>query len=175
MPALSNTDIRPLFPIFSKTSTAILDNAAGSQLPQCVIDAAVDYINTHQYLNTGMATPESIRVSTTLGPHRSTVRTFRERGRDRLGRLGRLQHVQLLPDRKRVRGRDGVHEGGHPRDGRTAAGRDRDEPAAPQPGRRLDRGPRGEHQPVDEAGEAQALTSSSGPPKRTVTAITARW
>lgn len=73
--ALSPTDIRSLFPIFGKTGTAILDNAAGSQLPQCVIDAAVDYM-TRAYLNTGMQTPESIRVSSTLDRARSTVRTF---------------------------------------------------------------------------------------------------
>jgi selenocysteine lyase/cysteine desulfurase len=75
MPALSHADIRALFPIFSHTSTAILDNAAGSQLPRCVIDAAVDYMS-RAYLNTGMATPESQRVSATLDRARATVRTF---------------------------------------------------------------------------------------------------
>lgn len=72
---LSPADIRALFPIFSRTTTTVLDNAAGSQLPQCVIDAAVDYM-TRAYLNTGMQTPESTRVSTTLDKARSTVRTF---------------------------------------------------------------------------------------------------
>ncbi len=72
---LSPAAIRALFPIFSRTTTAILDNAAGSQLPQCVIDAAVDYMS-RAYLNTGMQTPESKRVSATLDRARATVRTF---------------------------------------------------------------------------------------------------
>ena len=67
--------VRSLFPVFRESETAFLDNAGGSQLPGCVIDAMTSYL-TRSYANTGGDYAESASAARTIKGAHDLVRTF---------------------------------------------------------------------------------------------------
>lgn len=67
--------VRSLFPVFRESRTIFLDNAGGSQLPGCVIDAMTNYL-TRSYANTGGDYPESLQAAATIKGAHDLVRTF---------------------------------------------------------------------------------------------------
>lgn len=67
--------VRSLFPVFRESSTVFLDNAGGSQLPACVIDAMTSYL-TRSYANTGGEYPESLQAAATIKGAHDLVRMF---------------------------------------------------------------------------------------------------
>jgi cysteine desulfurase family protein (TIGR01976 family) len=71
----SNEHIRSLFPALASTQTVFLDNAGGSQLPGCVIDAMTSYL-TRSYANTGGEYPESLAAAKTINGAHDLVRVF---------------------------------------------------------------------------------------------------
>jgi selenocysteine lyase/cysteine desulfurase len=73
--ALGVEYLRSLFPVFAHTSTVFLDNAGGSQLPGCVIDAMTRYL-TCSYANTGGTYRESVEAAATIKGAHDLVRTF---------------------------------------------------------------------------------------------------
>lgn len=73
--AMDRHSLRSLFPVFGATKTIFLDNAGGSQLPGCVIDAMTKYL-THSYANTGGSYAESVQAATTIKGAHDLVRTF---------------------------------------------------------------------------------------------------
>ena len=66
--------IRALFPGLS-TGTVMLDNAGGSQLPRCVIDAMRTYME-RSYVQLGSDCPLSVRASTVIPRAREVVKVF---------------------------------------------------------------------------------------------------
>lgn len=74
-PMATLAHVRSLFPVFRETSTVFLDNAGGSQLPACVIDAMTSYL-TRSYANTGGDYPESLHAAATIKGAHDLVRTF---------------------------------------------------------------------------------------------------
>ena len=76
---LNADQLRALFPGLTRTRhnppTALFDNAGGSPLPACVIDAATEYL-THSYANTGGAYPESLNAAATIKRAHDVVGAF---------------------------------------------------------------------------------------------------
>lgn len=66
--------IRALFPGLS-TGTVMLDNAGGSQLPRCVIDAMRKYME-HSFVQLGGDCAMSVRASTVIPRAREVVKVF---------------------------------------------------------------------------------------------------
>jgi selenocysteine lyase/cysteine desulfurase len=85
---LNGNQIRALFPGLTRSRqnppTALFDNAGGSPLPACVIDAATEYL-THSYANTGGAYPESLNAAATIKRAHDVVGAFVNAGQSGRG------------------------------------------------------------------------------------------